>query len=483
MPERRILIIDDEPDLTELLAYRLKRQGYSVTTAHDAKHGQAAVEEGFVGVVLLDLKLPDADGLDLVEPLTALAPTNRIIIMTAHGTIDAAVEATRKGAYDFVAKTGNLVESITVAVKNAFRDREMSTRVTDLEEQVTQRYQFGNIVARSPRMLKLFEMLSHVIDSRVTMLIQGESGTGKELVARAIHYEGPRKRGPFVAVNCAGIPDTLLESELFGHERGAFTGAIATKKGRFELAEGGTIFLDEIGEMPPQLQAKILRVIQERTVERLGSTQTRPVDVRIISATHRNLQRMVEDGAFREDLFYRLSVFPVQLPPLRDRQGDVALLARHFLTEACREENKAPKVLSSAALHVLERYPFPGNVRELQNVISRAVLVSEAREVSVADLPPTIGDMVRQLPTVGPPVLAEFHTGELSDTLHLLFPELNQLPTVRSMETALIRCAMALAGNKATTAAKALGLSRATLYRRLETLDLVDRGTPGSGAS
>ncbi|MCA9517654.1 MAG: sigma-54-dependent Fis family transcriptional regulator, partial [Myxococcales bacterium] len=230
---------------------------------------------------------------------------NRIIIMTAHGSIDAAIEATRRGAYDFVHKSEDLSRRIAVAVKNAFEHREMTSRVSSLEEEVSEKYHFGNIVARSPEMRKLFETLRHVIDSKVTVLLQGESGTGKELVARAIHYEGPRKRGPFVAVNCAGIPETLLESELFGHERGAFTGAIAAKKGRFELADGGTLFLDEIGEMPVHLQAKLLRVLQERKVERIGSAQLRPVDVRIISATHRNLMDMVKDGRFREDLYYR----------------------------------------------------------------------------------------------------------------------------------------------------------------------------------
>jgi len=470
LPERHILIVDDEPELTNLLAYRLQKQGYTVRTASEGAQGLDAVDEGFDGIVLLDLRLPDIDGLDLVEPIMARNPDNRIIIMTAHGSIDAAIEATRRGAYDFVHKSEDLSRRIAVAVKNAFEHREMTSRVTSLEEEVSDRYHFGNIVARSPEMRKLFETIRHVIDSKVTVLLQGESGTGKELVARAIHYEGPRKRGAFVAVNCAGIPESLLESELFGHERGAFTGAIAAKKGRFELADGGTILLDEIGEMPFHLQAKILRVLQERQVERVGSTQVRPVDVRIISATNRNLLDMVKEGRFREDLYYRLAVFPVVLPPLRERAGDTALLSSYFIEKACAEEKKPLKVLSPTAMRTLERYHFPGNVRELENIISHAVVVSSGPQVSVSDLPLSVVDAVRGRSSAPSGDQGLGDEVGLEQSFEFLFQSLDELPPLKNVESALISRALRLSDGNVIAAAKALGISRATMYRRLESL-------------
>jgi two-component system response regulator AtoC len=470
VPERHILIIDDEPALSELLAYRLRKEGYLVQTAEDAKSGRATLEADFDGVILLDLRLPDADGIALVAPFIALNPNNRIIIMTAHGSIDHAIEATQKGAYDFVTKTDDLPAGIVVAVKNAFRDRDITNRVTSLEAQVGGRHQFDSIVARSPTMLTLFERLHHVVDSRVTVLIQGDSGTGKELVARALHYEGPRRLGPFVALNCAGIPENLLESELFGHERGSFTGAIATKRGRFELADGGTLFLDEIGEMPFHLQAKILRVLQERKVERVGSARARPIDVRIVSATHRDLMAMVQENAFREDLYYRLAVFPVVLPPLRDREGDIALLAHHFLERACTEEGKTQMTISSAAMRMLERYLYPGNVRELENIISHAVVVAQGTQISISDLPISVLDAVRRLVSDAAEASEHVAAGTLDQTFEALFQSLDELPPLEGVESALIARALKLADGNVVAAARALGMSRATFYRRIEKL-------------
>ena len=470
MPERHILIIDDEPELTNLLAYRLRKQGYSVVTASDGAQGRHEVDAGFDGIILLDLRLPDVDGLDLVGPFMRSNPDIRIIIMTAHGSVDAAVEATRRGAYDFFEKSEDISRRIAVAVKNAFDNREMSSRVKELQDQVTEKYQFGRIVARSPEMQKLFETLHHVRDSKVTVLLQGESGTGKELVARALHYEGPRHKGPFVALNCAGIPETLLESELFGHERGAFTGAIAAKKGKFEVADGGTIFLDEIGEMPFHLQAKILRVIQERRVERVGSTTGRAVDVRIISATHRNLLEMVQEKRFRDDLYYRLAVFPVFLPPLRERTGDTALLTSYFLEKACHEEKKVLMTMSPAAMRMLERYSFPGNVRELENIISHAVVVGIGPTVGISDLPLSVVEAIRRLPAEGRDERGAEAAQSVDQVFEMMFQSLEELPSIGHLEAALITRALKLSDGNVPQAARALGMSRPTIYRRIKEL-------------
>ena len=472
MSDRRVLIIDDEPLLCRLIEYTLTKQGYEVQAVHDARSGREAAEGGFDGVVLLDLKLPDADGLELVEPLMAANSDNRIIIMTAHGSIDAAIEATKKGAYDFLTKTDDLPARVRVSVKNAFRDREMAWRVSNLEETVSGGDAFKGIIAKSPQMKRVFENLRHVLDSRVTVLINGESGTGKELVAQAIHYGGPRRTGPFVAINCAGIPDTLLESELFGHERGAFTGAVSAKKGKFDVADGGTIFLDEIGEMPLHLQSKMLRVLETRQIERVGGTEPRDVDVRIVSATHRDLKQMVAEGRFREDLYYRLAVFPIHLPALREREGDVSLLAHYFMRKYAQEEGKALTGIAPAAMQTLELYGFPGNVRELENIISRAVVVAGGPQITMADLPQSAIEATRHLrlsegreeTTPLPQDLS------LEKAFDLLFQTPEELPPLEAVENELIRCALRLHEGNVAQVARSLGISRATLYRRLEGL-------------
>ena len=463
---RHVLIIDDEQGLVRMLAYNLERDGYQVTTAHTGSQGLEVVRGGFDGIVLLDLRLPDVDGLDLVEPLVAANPHNRIVIMTAHSSIDAAIEATKKGAYDFVSKgeAAELLRHLAVTLKNAFNDQEMARRVGLLEEQVSARSADGSMVARSPQMQRVFATLEHLRESNVTVLVTGESGTGKELIARAIHDTGPRAGGAFVAINCAGIPDTLLESELFGHERGAFTGAVVSKKGKFEIADGGTIFLDEIGEMPLQLQAKILRVLQERVVERVGGTEPRPVDVRIISATNRDLRSMVAEGTFRDDLFYRLAVFPLHLPPLRDREGDVSLLAHHFLRSVVQEERKEINGFSKQALHALESHSYPGNVRELQNIVSRAVVVATSREIQLADLPVHIVEATRHLRLSEEASLEDL---SLEQAFAILFQSTGELPSLETLEAELIRRALRLCKGNVVEAARSLGVSRATFYRRL----------------
>ena len=506
--DNHVLIIDDEPSWVEVLSRDLKKLNFHVTVAYDAAAGRKAVEsDGFDGVVLLDLRLPDADGLDLLEPFLQIRPSLRIIMMTAHGTSADELEARKRGVYLFVSKSEGKAR-IIAACQNAIEDRRKDEALEYLRDALKERYKFEGILTRSPRMRKLFDMLEHVVDSKVTVLLQGESGTGKELVARALHFEGMRRKGPFVAVNCGGIPENLLESELFGHERGAFTGAVAMKKGKFELADGGTLFLDEIGEMPLHLQVKLLRVLQERQVERIGGAGPRPIDVRIVSATHRDLMEMVREKRFREDLYYRLAVFPVYLPPLRDREGDTALLAQHFLDKAVREEGKAPKTLSPATLAALDKYAFPGNVRELENIINRAVLLSNGDVIEPRDLPIGLLEAVRTADerraerlerereerpeknggeprAVAPEERGLAMMDELSglmnqiraaqqeprmglaQVLEVLFGTLGALPTAESVEAALIERALKLTDGNVAEAAKALGMSRATIYRRI----------------
>jgi len=480
MAEQQVLIIDDEPSWVKLLTRDLERQGYSVLTATDGAQGRKIVaEDGFDGVVLLDLRLPDTDGMDLLEPLQEANASLRIIMMTAHGTSADEIEARRRGVHLFVSKSEGIAR-IVGATQSAFELRDKESEASHLRELVKERYQFGKILTRSVQMQKVFETLNHVVDSKVTVLLQGESGTGKELVARALHYEGPRRKGPFIAVNVAGIPETLLESELFGHERGAFTGAVALKKGKFELADTGTLFLDEIGEMPLHLQAKLLRVLQERQVERVGGTAPRGVDLRIVTATHRNLMDMVREKRFREDLYYRLAVFPVYLPALREREGDVPLLARHFLDKSSQEEGKGQMTISASALTALERYTFPGNVRELENVMSRAVLVATGSIVKRGDLPASV---IEKLPheagepgEVGetsdggePTRAAGVRAGQpLGEVVRALYAKIDDLPRIDDVESALVDRALELTHGNVGEAAKALGMSRATVYRRLK---------------
>jgi len=407
--------------------------------------------------------------MDLLEPMLARYSGVRVIIMTAHTSVSAVAQATRRGAYDFLTKDDGLEVRVPVSVHNAFKDLEMSNRVSDLERAVSDREPFSSVIARSPQMAELFATLRHVLDSRVTVMLLGESGTGKELIARTIHETGERAARPFVAINCAGIPENLLESELFGHERGAFTGAVSSKKGKFELADQGTIFLDEIGEMPLHLQAKILRVLESRSVEHVGGEKPIEVDVRIVSATHRDLRSMVEDGSFREDLYYRLAVFPILIPSLADRAGDVPILAHHFMRKIASEEGKNLQGFSTAAMEALESHDYPGNVRELQNIISRAVVLATTPQVTLRELPRGIVEKARHL---GAAVGGESGAPEdVSSFLTAIFESVFQTPEhlvrAEEVEDALIRRGMQLVGGNVTRLSRLLGLSRATLYRRI----------------
>jgi len=466
MREKRILIVDDVPEVTRLLTYNLSKQGFSVESASTGKQALEILRSGFQGLILVDLRLPDCNGLDLFKEIKEIDEDNLVIIITAHGTIDLAIRAIKLGAFDFITKTENIIERLFVATQNAFRQMELGSKVRSLTTEMETRYRFDQIITNSKEMKNVFKMLGHVIDSKVTVLIQGESGTGKEIVARAIHYNGPRKNEPFVPINCAGIPDTLLESELFGYEKGAFTGAVARKQGRFEVADKGTIFLDEIGEMNPSLQSKILRIIQERKFERLGGTETIPVDVRIISATNRNLADEVRKGNFRDDLYYRLSVFQVNLPALRERKGDVSLLTEFFIKKFAEIEGKPVRRISPAALRLLESYHFPGNVRQLENIISHAVVVCESDTIGVDDLPRGIVDEAAQGMT------EEESAPDLDARMKKLIRSTDEVPRLEDVESAIIRRAIDLHDGNLVQAAKRLGISRATIYRRMDQLGI-----------
>ncbi len=382
----RMLVIDDDPLVRQGLREILEAQGYEVETAADGESGLALLQEEAFALVFTDLALPGLGGMDVLQYLVGHQPECLCIIITGFGSIKNAVDSMRLGAFDYLTKPVDPQE-LRVVVKRALEVRRLKWENLELKRQLRQRYHFARMVGDSEAMTRVFDLIRKVADTDSTVLILGESGTGKELIAHAIHYNSSRRDRPLIPVNCAAIPEELLESELFGHERGAFTHAVRTRIGRFELAHGGTIFLDEIAEMSPGLQVKILRVLQDRSFERIGGVKTIRVDIRVIAATNQDLEERVRQGKFREDLYYRLNVIPIKVPPLRERVGDIPLLANHFLEEFSRKKKKPRKRLSPEALELLRRYPWPGNVRELENLMERLVILTEGEVLGVADLP------------------------------------------------------------------------------------------------
>jgi DNA-binding NtrC family response regulator len=386
-----LLLIDDEPDILLVMSANLRKEGYEVETAEDGEEALKRIDGRDYDAIIVDHQMPRMTGLEFLERLRGERSRGGrfgdtpVIVVTAYGTIEMAVQAMRDGAYSFLTKPISY-EDLSLQVKNAVERRRLSREVENLRQEVEERYQFGNILGRTPGMQEIFQVIRTVAETDATVLIQGESGTGKELIARAIHYNSRRKDRPFVVVSCSALPETLLESELFGHERGSFTGAIRQRIGRFEMADGGTVFLDEIGEMSMPVQMKLLRVLQEREFERVGGNQSIKVDVRVIAATHKDLQLAMKERSFREDLFYRLNVVPMKLPPLRERLEDIPLLAGHFLRKYCDKNQKQIKSISPQAFSVLNRYGYPGNVRELENIIERAVIMEKGDTIQHLDL-------------------------------------------------------------------------------------------------
>jgi DNA-binding NtrC family response regulator len=385
----RILVVDDEANARAALAEILRQEGFNVETAADGFKALARMEEFGPDVVLTDLKMPGMDGVELLRKVRDAESEVPVVLMTAFGAVETAVSAMREGAADYLTKPLN-TDELLVVLERALERRRLRKETATLRSQLAERYKFENIVGSSPEMQQVFKSIAQVAPSRATVLLTGESGTGKELVAAAIHHRSPRSNGPFVKLHCAALAESLLESELFGHERGAYTGADRRREGRFEQADGGSLFLDEIGEISPSTQVKLLRVLQEREFERVGSNQTLRVDVRVIAATNKDLKMLVDAGRFREDLFYRLNVINIRLPSLHERNSDIPALAMHFLRRYSEENNKTVDRIGDAALAQLVRHDWPGNVRELENVIERAVVLADGPTIEPLHLPPEI---------------------------------------------------------------------------------------------
>ena len=381
----KILVVDDEPSLREVLSIMLKRTGYEVTSVADGEEAVELLHKEIFDLVITDLRMPKVDGMEVLKAVKSASPETVVLVITAFASADSAVEAMKQGAYDYLTKPFQ-VDEVQLIIRNALEKRRLTTENILLKREMASQSSFAQLVGQSDAMQKVFEIVRKVADSKSNVLICGESGTGKELVARAIHYNSARSTMPFVAVNCSAVPETLLESELFGHMKGSFTGAIANKAGLFEVANGGTMFLDEIGDTTPTIQVKLLRVIQEREFRRVGGSQDIKVDVRVVAATNKDLEKAVADGSFREDLYYRLDVIPIRLPPLRLRSGDIPLLVNHFLERFSKESGKPVPVLSSDAIHVLLAHEWRGNVRELENLIERVVAFSTGGTVTDTDV-------------------------------------------------------------------------------------------------
>ncbi|MEW6202029.1 MAG: sigma-54 dependent transcriptional regulator [bacterium] len=437
----QILIVDDDKNLARVLAFMLEEEGYSATTANRPAEALSLTLEGDYQVAIVDYDMPEMNGLELLGEIKKLRPRTVVILITAYGTIEIAVEAMKRGAYDFITKPFNK-EELKITIRNALEYYALREENFQLRADMRERHDFDNLIGKSVAMQKVRELGRKVASTNAPVLIIGETGTGKELLARAIHFSSPRSEKPFISVNCGAIPRELTESELFGHRKGAFTGAIRNKIGRFELAHLGTLFLDEISEMPPDVQVKLLRVLQEKIVEPVGSETGTQVDVRIIAATNRDLKTETEEGRFRDDLYFRLSTFPIHIPPLRKRREDVTLLIQHFL----KRNFASPPPVSTKALQFLSGYSFPGNVRELENLIERAVILSGGTEILTVHLPESIS--ARK-------TAAEIF--ELPDSGIIL----------DELEKHLIESALKKTSGNQSRAAELLGITRHTLLYRM----------------
>ena len=403
---QRVLIVEDDLNLQRVLQAQVERMGYRVSVAEAVPRALEVLAADAHDLVLTDLSLPGSSGLDLLKTVRADYPETAVILMTAFGTVSTAVEAMRAGAYDYLTKPLHMYELRTV-IDRALERRRLIEEIRVLRFSLDRKYGFESIIGSSPTLLQVLEAAAYVASTDATILIRGETGTGKELLAKAIHLNSPRRERPFVVINCGAIPKDLLESELFGHVRGAFTGAFTHKKGKVEAAEGGSVFLDEIGEMPLDMQVRILRLVQEHEIEKVGAFQRVKVDVRILAATHRNLEELVARGDFREDLYYRLSVVPLRLPPLRDRMDDIPEFVERFFEESKHKHNKDFLTLPASLMWQFQRHTWPGNVRELENTISRIVLLARGREITVADLEQSLPVAIQQAPAAKIPASDE----------------------------------------------------------------------------
>jgi two-component system, NtrC family, response regulator HydG len=463
----RILVVDDEESHRIMLRAVLQDQGYEVAEADDGRGAIRAIEQEPFDLILLDIRMKDMDGIEALTEIRKISPQIPVLMMTAYASVKTAVEALKAGAFDYLTKPLD-VEELLILVEKAIEVYHLREENIILKERLGVRFDYSKIIGKSPKMKELFDTLSLVAPTDATVLLLGESGTGKELVANALHHNSARANQPFIKVACAALPETLLESELFGHEKGAFTGAIARREGRFQLAHRGTLFLDEVGEMSATTQTKLLRVLQEREFEPLGSTDTIKTDVRVIAATNKNPEKEVKEGRFREDLYYRLNVVPLVLPPLRERKEDISSLAAHFLGIYRDKNKKELREISGKAMDLLMRYDWPGNIRELENCLERAVIMAKGEVIAPADLPPNIQALI------GEKEIAGFH-----------FPPGISLPEA---EKALILRTLEDTGGNRSRAAEILGINRRTLQTKLkeygiskpatETSDMVEHDKP-----
>lgn len=463
----RVVIVDDDKEMRSLLEDFLTSENYQVSVFSMAPDALSALspggklgpetQEGDIDVIISDIKMPQIDGLEFTTRMQTLRPELPIILITAFGSIETAIEAMRRGAFHYVVKPFKLAE-MAVNLDRALEHRKLQRDNSALRQEVKKSWSMGGIVGKSASMKAVFDLVARVSQATANVLIMGESGTGKEMVARAIHQSGPRSHKPFIAINCTAIPETLLESELFGHAKGSFTGAITRKRGLFEEAEGGTLFLDEIGDMNVQLQAKLLRVIQERKVRAVGDNTARDVDVRIVAATHKDLKAAIRDGRFREDLYYRLSVIPIVLPPLRHRKEDIPLLAEHFLKKYAAANHLNVKGFSKRAMNKLVEIKWEGNVRELENVVERAVVLALSNLIDEAEIP----------------------TPDSVSSEQFFNQATGDFPTLEQLERRYIEVVMDKTAGRKDKAAQILGINRRTLYRKEREYGLVDPNAPES---
>ena len=449
-----ILIVDDDKGFRVATLALLKDSGYMVTAAANGKEAKKILTEERVDLVLSDLVMEGMNGIELLQWIRASVPGTPVMMITGFGSINTAVEAMRLGAYDYITKPCDNDE-LLIKIRRVLQEQQKDRELRRLREEIREQYSFGNIISKNERMNKIFKLVNQVCETDVTVLVLGETGTGKELLAKAIHYNSTRKNKPFVVITCSALSETLLESELFGHEKGAFTGAQKLRIGKFEDAQGGTVFLDEVGDVPLHLQTKLLRVLQEKEIERVGGNRPIPVDVRVIAATNRNLSEMMKTGAFREDLYYRLNVFPLQLPPLRDRMDDMPILIEHFLQKHATLSNGTARRLSPAATAMMMGHDWRGNIRELENVIRRAIIQTEGEIIQAVDLPATAPGDVR------PYVPRSAESGEIP------FKEYIKKITYDAESKYLVDMLERHQGN-IKVIAELMDVDRKTIYRKIE---------------
>ncbi|MBI4208411.1 MAG: sigma-54-dependent Fis family transcriptional regulator [Deltaproteobacteria bacterium] len=460
MEKHSILIVDDEQEMRNFLKDLLSFEGYTVETAADGKEALRKMEKNILDFILCDVRMPDMDGMEFLRQCKSNGIQSPIIMMSAFGTVDTAIEAMKAGAFDYVSKPFK-EDEVLLTLKKAEERQRLLRENESLKREVHHNYGFESMIAKSASMLQIFQTIQKIADYKTTVLILGESGTGKELVAKALHYNSQRSGGSFVTVNCGAIPENLLESELFGHVKGAFTGATQTKKGLFEEAHGGTLFLDEIGELPLMLQVKLLRVLQEEEIRRVGDTRPIKVDVRIVAATIRNLEQEMKEGRFREDLFYRLNVMPIHIPPLRERREDIPLLVEHFVVKYNQRMEKTIQGVDSPAMKMFMEYDWKGNVRELENAIERATVLTKTDKIKLEDLPTPVQ---RGYSPRGP----------------LLDTDLSVKKATREMEVDLIQRALQKTHGNRTHAAKLLEISHRALLYKIKEYELGHIGEGGS---